>query len=329
MGATGRAGADRGRCRIGALLPLALSANRDQVSSGEGAAAPSMLASAGPRNTELAEAYAFCGKLARSHYENFTIASWLMPRALRPHMHAIYAYARIADDYADEERSRAKLDEWEAELDRALRGAPHHPVMVALADTVCRFDIPREPLVDLLTAFRGDLDFQGYATLADLLEYSRCSANPVGRLVLCLFGYRDAERQRLSDLVCSGLQLANFWQDVAVDLAKGRVYLPRADMERFGVSVTDLQTARATPAFVALLRYEIECARKMLRRGAELHRVVDQRLGRDVLMFAGGGLAILRAIERVGCDVFTRRPQLSKLDYLRIGWNAWRGRLAA
>jgi squalene synthase HpnC len=244
-------------------------------------------------------------------------------------MHAIYAYARIADDYADEERSRARLDEWETELDLAYRGAPRHPVMIALADTVRRFDIPRTPFQDLLTAFRSDLDFQGYATLDDLLEYSRCSANPVGRLVLYLFGYRDAERQHLADLVCSGLQLANFWQDVAVDLTKGRIYLPREDMARFGVTAADLYAARATPAFVDLLRHEVECARAMLLRGAELHRTVDKRLGRDVLMFAGGGLAILRAIERVGWDVFARRPQLTKLEYLRTGWHAWRGRLAA
>ena len=308
---------------------MALSAKRPEVSPGAQATAGPALAPAASRSFELAAAYAFCGRLARSHYENFTIASWLMPRAMRPHMHAIYAYARIADDYADEEQSRAKLDEWEGELDLAFRGAPRHPVMVALADTVRRFDIPLEPFADLLTAFRSDLDFQGYATLADLLEYSRCSANPVGRLVLYLFGYRDAERQRLADLVCSGLQLANFWQDVAVDLAKGRIYLPRADLDRFGVTTADLQAARATPAFVALLRHEIECARDLLRRGAELHRKVDPRLGRDVLMFAGGGLALLRAIERVGCDVFARRPQLTRLDYLRTGWNAWRGRLAA
>src|ERR1700691_6033766 len=155
-----------------------------------------------PAVSDLAAAYEWCGDLARSHYENFTVASWLMPRAMRPHMHAIYAYARIADDYADEARNVAKLDAWEVELDLAFRGVPRHPVMVALADTVHRFNIPREPFVDLLTAFRGDLDFQGYDTLADLLEYSRCSANPVGRLVLYLFGYRGAEHQGLSDLVC-------------------------------------------------------------------------------------------------------------------------------
>ena len=153
----------------------------------------------------LAEAYEFCARLARSHYENFTVASWLMPRAMRPHMHAIYAYARMADDFADEEHDPAKLDEWERELDLAYAGAPRHPVFVALADTVRRFDIPREPFADLLRAFRSDLDFRGFETIDDLLGYSRYSANPVGRLVLYLFGYRDAERQRLSDLVCSGL----------------------------------------------------------------------------------------------------------------------------
>jgi squalene synthase HpnC len=305
---------------------VALSAKRVAGDTPATAGAPPAAASG---SAELAAAYAFCGDLARSHYENFTVASWLMPRAMRPHMHAIYAYARIADDYADEARSRAKLDAWEVELDLAFRGVPRHPVMVALADTVHRFNIPREPFVDLLTAFRGDLDFQGYDTLADLLEYSRCSANPVGRLVLYLFGYRGAEHQGLSDLVCSGLQLANFWQDVAVDLRKDRIYIPREDMARFGVTAADLRAARATPAFVALMRHEITCARDLIHHGAELHRMVDARLGRDVLMFAGGGLAILRAIERIGCDVFARRPQLTKLDYLRTGWNAWRGRLAA
>ena len=165
-----------------------------------------------------------------------------MPRAMRPHMHAIYAYARIADDFADEDKSLAKLDEWERELDAAYAGAPRHPVFVALADTARRFEIPREPFADLLRAFRSDVTFSGFDTIDDLLGYARYSANPVGRLVLYLFGYRDAERQRLSDLVCSGLQLANFWQDVAIDFANGRIYFPRRDMEHFGVTSTDLGT---------------------------------------------------------------------------------------
>jgi squalene synthase HpnC len=281
-----------------------------------------------PTAAILGEAYAWCGRLARSHYENFTIASWLMPRAMRPHMHAIYAYARIADDFADEDKSLAKLDEWERELDTAYAGAPRHPVFVALADTARRFDIPREPFADLLRAFRSDVNFAGFDTINDLLGYARYSANPVGRIVLYLFGYRDADRQRLSDLVCSGLQFANFWQDVAIDFANGRIYFPRRDLERFSVTPADLRDHRLTPQFVALMKHEVAFARDLLVRGADLSRLVDRRLGRDILMFAGGGLAILRAIEAIGYDVFNRRPKLGKLGYLVLGWDAIRGRIS-
>jgi squalene synthase HpnC len=275
----------------------------------------------------LRDAYAWCARLAHSHYENFTIASWLMPRAMRPSMHAIYAYARIADDFADEEHDPAKLDEWEHELELAYAGTPRHPVFIALADTVRRFDIPREPFANLLTAFRSDLAFKGFDTLDDLLDYARYSANPVGRLVLYLFGYRDAERQRLSDMICTGLQLANFWQDIAVDLAKDRVYLPRHDLMRFEVTVDDLRAAHITPGFVALLRHESSVARELLERGSALAYTVDRHLMRDVLMFAGGGLAILRAIARVNYDVFRQRPRLGKFGYARLGWDSFRGRV--
>jgi squalene synthase HpnC len=295
----------------------------------DASAAPIMMPAAAQAPTSLSEAYRFCKRLATSHHENFTIASWLMPRAMRPHMYAIYAYARCADDFADEEHDLAKLDEWERELDLAYAGSPRHPVFVALADTVRKFDIPRQPFADLLTAFRSDVNFKGFDALDDLLGYARCSANPVGRLVLYLFGYCDAERQRLSDLVCSGLQLANFWQDVAVDLGKGRIYFPRRDLARFGVTSEDLARGEATAEFVDLMRHEVGIARAMLTEGGELRRMVDQRLRRDIAMFAGGGLAILRAIERVGYDVFHRRPTLGKLDYLKLGWNAIRGRLEA
>jgi len=291
-----------------------------------------------PTAANLADAYAWCGRLARSHYENFTVASWLMPRAMRPHMHAIYAYARVADDFADEDKSLVKLDEWERELDAAYAGAPRHPVFIALADTARRFEIPREPFADLLRAFRSDVNFSGFDTIDDLLCYARYSANPVGRLVLYLFRYRDAERQRLSDLVCSGLQLANFWQDVAIDFANGRIYFPRRDMEHFRVTSTDFGTPPGSPAvpsinrptaeFIALMRHEIAFARDLLMRGAELSWLVDRRLRRDVLMFAGGGLAILRAIEKIDYDVLNRRPKLGKLDYLGLGWGALRGRLS-
>jgi squalene synthase HpnC len=304
------------------------SAMRTQASGAPGAAAAPIVApevEQGP--SSLAAAYEFCAQLARSHYENFTIASWMMPRKMRPHMYAIYAYARCADDFADEDHDLRKLDEWERELDLAYAGSPRHPVFVALADTVRKFDIPREPFADLLTAFRSDVDFKGFDTLGDLLGYARYSANPVGRLVLYLFGYRDAERQHLSDLVCSGLQLANFWQDVAIDFGKGRIYFPREDLARFGVTPENLGRGEATQGFLELMRHEVGVARAMLREGGGLYRLVDRRLRRDILMFAGGGLAILRAIERVGYDVFHRRPKLGKLDYLKLGWDAICGRL--
>ena len=300
----------------------------NQESTARAYVATSIPTAALPAGTfDVAGAYEFCARLAKSHYENFTIASWLMPREMRPHMYAIYAYARMADDFADEHHDLAMLDDWERQLDQAYEGVPRHPVFIALADTVRRFDIPREPFKNLLVAFRSDVKFKGFDTLDDLLGYSRNSANPVGRLVLYLFGHRDAERQHLSDLVCSGLQLANFWQDVAIDLEKGRIYLPRRDMEKFGVSAAELEAHASSKNFVELMRHEVAIARAMLIEGGELYRQVDKRLRRDILMFAGGGLAILHAIERVGYDVFGARPELTKLDYLKLGWNALRGRL--
>ena len=200
-----------------------------------------------------------------------------MPREMRPSMHAIYAYARMADDFADEEHDLGKLDQWERELDlcyagrRAIRCSSRSPTPSR------RYDIPREPFADLLVAFRSDVNFRGFDTLDEILAtYTRYSANPVGRLVLYLFGYRDAERQHLSDLVCSGLQLANFWQDVAIDLEKNRIYFPREDMRKFGVTPEDLSKHLRKPEFLALMRHEVDVAREMLRRGAELHRMVDR-----------------------------------------------------
>ncbi len=296
-------------------------ADARSLDAGRGALADSPGAAA----MSLDEAYALCGRLARSHYENFTIASWLMPRAMRPHMHAIYAYARYADDFADEERSLARLDDWEHELDLAYAGRPRHPVFIALADTIRRFDIPRAPFAALLRAFRSDVTFQGFETIEDLMGYARDSANPVGHLVLYLFGYRDEHHQRLSDRICSGLQLANFWQDVAIDLDQGRIYFPRADLRRFNLSEEALARREVRPEFVALMSHEIAYARRLLCEGAALHSLVDRRLSHDILMFAGGGLAILRAIEAADYDVFQRRPRLSKRDYLKLGWRAWRG----
>jgi squalene synthase HpnC len=316
---------DRGG--TGASDGVSVAAKAEQGAGGAARAIRTDAAAPGVSTVE--QAYAFCGRVARSHYENFTIASWLMPRQMRRHMHAIYAFARIADDFADEERSIAKIDEWERELELAYAGTPRHPVMVAIADTARRYGIPREPFTDLLVAFRRDVTFQGFETMEDLLGYARYSANPVGRLVLYLFGYQDGERQRLSDQICGGLQLANFWQDIAIDRAKQRIYIPRHDLERFGVMPQDLQEGRMMAGFIALMKHEVGYARDMVMSGAALASLVDRRLRRDILMFAGGGLAILRAIERAGYDVFRRRPRLGKFDYIKLGWHAMSGRIGA
>src|ERR1700759_2710483 len=211
------------------------------------------------------EARAWCKHLAETHYENFHVASWFLPEALRPHFHAIYAYCRVSDDLGDEvgntDQSLALLDLWGRELDACYEGRAQHPVFVALTETIHACSIPKEPFADLLTAFRQDQVVTRYATMQDVLRYCRYSANPVGRLVLYTCGYTDEERFRLSDATCSALQLANFWQDVRVEFAKDRVYIPQDDMRRFGVTDATIQEGIATPEFRALLKLEVEYAR--------------------------------------------------------------------
>ncbi len=231
----------------------------------------------------LAEARAWCKRLAESHYENFHVASWFLPEALRPHFHAIYAYCRISDDLGDEvgdtAQSLALLDLWGRELDACYEGRARHPVFVALAETIHACSIPKEPFADLLTAFRQDQTVTRYATMQDVLGYCRYSANPVGRLVLYACGYADEERFRLSDATCSALQLANFWQDVRVDFAKDRVYLPQDDMRRFGVTDETIARGTATPEFRALLHYEVDFARRLFHEGLPLIGMVGRESG--------------------------------------------------
>ena len=264
----------------------------------------------------LAEAQGYCRDLARSHYENFSVASWFLPKELRQHFFNVYAYCRIADDLGDEvgdpQASLALFDEWEAELDRCYDGAPQHPVFVALAETVRQFEIPKHEFSDLLTAFRQDQAVTRYETFNDFLGYCRNSANPVGHLVLYLGGYRDAERQGLSDFTCTGLQLTNSWQDVAQDFDKGRVYLPQEDLRRFGVSATVIAGKQATPEFRELMRFQVERAREWFRQGLPLVGMVRRELARDVELFSRGGMEILNTIEASGYDVLSRRPTLSK-----------------
>src|SRR5882757_5078441 len=249
-----------------------------------------------------AEAQEYCRRLARSHYENFSVASWFLPARLRQHFFNVYAYCRISDDLGDEVGDPAAslqlLDEWEMELDACYGGNPRHPVFVALRETVREFDIPQQPFADLLQAFRQDQTVHRYETFEDLLGYCHNSANPVGHLVLYLCGYRDPQRQALSDRTCTALQLANFWQDVSVDYAKGRIYLPLEDLRRHGVSEEEIATTRNTPAFCEMMRFEVRRAREWFSEGWPLSGKVDRELAVDLELFSRGGQEILNAIER-------------------------------
>jgi squalene synthase HpnC len=335
------------------------------------------------RAPSLAEASAYCERLARSHYENFSVATWFLPKQLRLHFCSIYAYCRISDDLGDEvgnaEQSVILLNEWEAELNATYASlerpplpeggpsqegeggapkrdegspprqgeggppyrpepgspaspvlarwggwakggvaeqnaavSPRHPVFIALRETIRACDIPRQPFADLLKAFRQDQTVARYETFEDLLGYCRFSADPVGRLVLYACGYRDEQRQQLSDYTCTALQLANFWQDVTVDHAKGRIYLPLEDLRRFGVTEADISRRNATPQFLELMRFQVARARQWFERGLPLAGMVDRELGVDIELFSRGGQEILNAIERQGYNVLKARPAITK-----------------
>jgi len=279
----------------------------------------------------LEEARAYCERLAKSHYENFSVATWFLPKRLRQHFYNVYAYCRISDDLGDEvgdpQQSLELLDQWAAELNACYAGSPKHPVFVALAETVKQFSIPQHEFSDLLTAFRQDQTITRFETFDDILAYCRYSANPVGHLVLYLCGYSDAERQQISDYTCTALQLANFWQDVFVDYVKGRIYLPLEDLRRFGVSGEDIAQRRATPQFVAMMKFEVERARDWFARGLPLVKMVNRELAIDLELFSRGGQEILNAIERQGYDVLRARPAISKSRKLMLVLRAGMGKL--
>jgi len=279
----------------------------------------------------LEEARAYCERLAKSHYENFSVATWFLPKRLRQHFYNVYAYCRISDDLGDEvgdpQQSLELLDQWEAELNACYAGSPKHPVFVALAETVKQFSIPQHEFSDLLIAFRQDQTITRFETFDDILAYCRYSANPVGHLVLYLCAYSDAERQQLSDYTCTALQLANFWQDVFVDYGKGRIYLPLEDLRRFGVTGEDIAKQRATPQFLAMMKFEVERARDWFARGLPLIKIVDRELAIDLELFSRGGQEILNAIERQRFDVLKARPEISKSRKLMLVLRAAMGKL--
>ena len=269
-----------------------------------------------------AEAQAYTRWLATHHYENFNVASWLLPKELHQHFYNLYAYCRWADDLGDEipqkERALELLDWWERELDACYAGHPSHPVFVALRETIVAKDVPRQPFADLLKAFRQDQIVKRYDTWDGVLNYCVYSANPVGRLVLYLCGYRDEERQKLSDATCTALQLANFWQDVSRDLDIGRIYIPLDRAAAHGLSEADMVARKFDQRYVALMRELIESTRALFHKGMPLAKRVEGKLSVDLEMFSRGGLAVLEAIEAMGYDTLHRRPEVSKVKQVRL-----------
>ncbi len=268
------------------------------------------------------KAHAYCRHLAETHYENFHVGTWLFPREAREHAYNVYAWCRWSDDLADETGSTRQslelLSWWRDELENCFEGRAHHAVFVALKHSADACGLDSLPFHNLLDAFEQDQRVFRYETYEDVLDYCTRSADPVGRIVLALLGYRDEERRRLSDKTCTALQLANFWQDVENDLVRGRIYLPLEDMRRFGVNEEDLAMPEANEAVRALLRFEVERTRELFHAGLPLRDMVQGRARFDIDLFSRGGLAILDAIERGGFDVLRKRPKVGKVSKVML-----------
>lgn len=268
--------------------------------------------------------------LARSHYENFTVGSIFLPREIKRHVFNFYAYCRVCDDLADETGDPALscrlLEWWREELYECFRGNPRQPIFVALSETIKEFDLPMQPFEDLISAFIQDQTVTRYELFDQVLDYCKRSANPVGRVFLHLLGQINDEFFELSDATCTALQLANFWQDIGVDYKKGRIYIPREDMERFGYTESELRNQIVNASFVRLMRFELARTRELFDKGAALSRMIDGVGAADVELFTRGGLSVLQSIEKINYDVFRRRAAVSKSRKLLLmaGWCASR-----
>ena len=281
----------------------------------------------------VSEAQRYTRWLATHHYENFRVASWLLPSRLQQHFYNIYAYCRWSDDLGDEiadtKRALRLLDEWDEELQRAYRGEAKQPVLIAVGETARACAIPIEPFRDLLVAFRQDQTVHRYATWEKVIDYCRYSANPVGRLVLYLMGYGDAERQALSDATCTALQLANFWQDVARDLEKQRIYIPLEIANEWGVKEQGIIEKRFDERFARLMKELIRRTRELFSTGAALANCVSAEFRVDVELFTRGGCAVLDAIEGIGYDTLHHRPAISRRAQARLLGSAMISRVGA
>ncbi|PTX97357.1 squalene synthase HpnC [Verrucomicrobia bacterium LW23] len=296
----------------------------------EDAPAPSPSASPGHDAAAIEAAYARCTHLATTHYENFPVGR-LVPARLRKHVHAVYAFARHADDLADEgyeheglaEKKRlAALNDWEAQLLQP-RGTATEPIFIALHETMHELDLPVSLFTDLLSAFKQDVVKRRYANFDDVLDYCRRSANPIGRLVLLLHGYRDPHLHELSDHICTALQLANFWQDISVDLIKDRIYLPQNDMEYYGVTEEDLFEKRATGPFRQLVQFQVDRTQHIFNAGEPLVGHLKSGLRWEIRLTWMGGTRILQMIRDQKFDTLSRRPKITKWQMLPMLVKAW------
>lgn len=281
-----------------------------------------------PKQTAMPEmhsvdrAFEHCLDITRNHYENFPVASLAIPKRYRPYVAAIYAFARTADDFADEKQFEGtrleRLDEWNEKLQNCARGKTDHPVFTALGETIRKFNLPVSLFSDLLTAFKMDTTVSRYQTFDQVLNYCRYSANPVGRLILHLFGFAEPRRLECSDSICTALQLANFWQDTAVDLEKDRIYIPEEDFVRFGYSEDELKRKIFNENFRRLIFFQVERTQGLFDRGKSLCGEIPGRLGFELRLTWLGGTAILKKIARTGGNVLDRRPVLGKRDILKM-----------
>ena len=268
----------------------------------------------------VTDCYEKCAQLTASHYENFSVASWLLPATKRPHFHAVYAFCRGVDNLGDASLGNrlAQLDEWEKQTHLCYEGRPTHPYFVALAETVAKFSIPRELFLRLIEANRIDQRVSRYATFADLEHYCEYSATPVGRIVLYVLGHNSEDRFIASDATCTALQLANFWQDVTRDYEMGRIYIPLEDMERLNITEATIRNRQNTPQFKQLIRFEVEHTRALFAKGAALLRLVPGRFGLVLALFSRGGLQVLEAIKQQDYAVLGNRPTLTRWNFMTI-----------
>ncbi len=271
---------------------------------------------------DVAGAYRFCQDLADGHYENFPVASLLLPKRLRKHVAALYAFARIADDISDEPEYEGRRKEclhiWRSMLADIGGRTPTHPVFLALGATLKELELPKEPFDDLLSAFIQDTEKKSYATFDEVLDYCRRSANPVGRIVLMIHGYKDAELFRHSDAICTALQLTNFWQDISVDLKKDRVYIPEEDFKEYGYSVADLRMGVYNARFKSLMKFEVSRARALFEQGKPLPGKLSWPLSLEIRLTWYGGRQILKLIRNSNFDTLHARPTLKKRDWIPL-----------